>query len=292
MKSYGVTRPESIGRRVDELWNNFTNSWYQKNHDGDFRYIYKQGDEYCLIDVADSQANAHYIDEEKDIYVELGKELTSFSPVQFDAFCLSESPLPLIYSRNTCDTIELFYHVDKNQAEIWVLDEKGVLFHQQNQYFYDHESMLSHYQRFFQSIMLRRQALQAEQPQQYNVRFYQLQHNKRKGEWSIKTERKLDEAQLSHYLNIQVIATEGPNDEPMVTFFCDNEEISPLEYGNKVLSAVAKLILRHRSNKERYPSYITDLDISALTNTSQGTANHLEFKMALEENLYQEINSG
>ena len=86
-----------------------------------------------------------------------------------------------------------------------------------------------------------------------------------------------------------MIASEGPNDEPMYTFFCDNEEISPLEYGNKVLAEVARLILRHRSNKERYPSYITDLDISALANLSQGTANHLVHKMQLEEALYQEI---
>ena len=51
VKSYGVTRPESISRRIDELWTNFTNSWYEQNVDGAFRYFYKQGDDVCLIDI-------------------------------------------------------------------------------------------------------------------------------------------------------------------------------------------------------------------------------------------------
>ncbi len=291
IKSYGVTRPESIGRRVEELWNNFTTSWYEKHINGDFRYVYKVAERFCLLAIHDYQATAHYLNDEEELFAELGEEQPRFNHVDFDPYCLPKSPLPLIYSRSTSDEIALFYHVNQDQAEVWVLDEKGLLFHQKNQYFYDHESMLSHYQRFFQSILLRRQALQADQPQQYSIRFYQLQQHKRKSDWTIKTERRLDESQLSYYLNIQVIASEGPNAEPMYTFFCDNEEISPLEYGDKVLSAVAKLILRHRSSKERYPSYITDLDISALTSESQGTANHLAFKMKLEEQLFQEINA-
>ena len=52
---------------------------------------------------------------------------------------------------------------------------------------------------------------------------------------------------------------------------------------------VAELILDHRHSKERYPAYITDLDISALAKYSQGTCGHLEVKKHLEEALYDEL---
>ena len=151
--------------------------------------------------------------------------------------------------------------------------------------------MLNHYQRFFNALLLRRQASQAERQANIDIRFYELNKNNR-GVWQVKSQRHINDARLSHYLNIQVIATEGPNNQPMYTFFCDNEEISPLEYDDKVLEAVARLILRHRSNNERYPAYITDLDISALANQSQGTASHLSYKMQLEAQLYEELSKG
>ena len=58
-----------------------------------------------------------------------------------------------------------------------------------------------------------------------------------------------------------------------------------------MLAAVAKIILQHRDNHERYPAYITDLDISALAKYSQGTCGHLRVKQRLEELLYQAIHS-
>jgi len=291
VKCYGVTRPDSVSRRIDELWNAYTKAWYQHNHGGELRYLLKLANDYCLFDIRDATASVRYLNNETDVYRALGKEVTEFSPVQFDPYCMSDSPMPLIYGQNHQQAIELFYHVRNNQAEIWALDEQGVLFHQPNQYFFDHESMLNHYQRFFNALLLRRQASQAERQANIDIRFYELKKNNR-GVWQVKSQRHMNDARLSHYLNIQVIATEGPNNQPMYTFFCDNEEISPLEYGDKVLEAVARLILRHRSNNERYPAYITDLDISALANQSQGTASHLSYKMQLEAQLYEELSKG
>ena len=291
VKCYGVTRPESVSRRIDELWNAYTDAWYQHNFNGELRYLFKVGKSYCLFDVRDAMATVRNLKNEAEVYQMLSREVTEFSPVQFDPYCMSDSPLPLIYAQNNSQTIALFYHVTNNQAEIWALDEQGVLFHQPNQYFFDHQSMLNHYQRFFNSVLLRRQASQAEPETQLDIRFYQLNKN-RQGDWQVKSRRTSDDAKLSHYLNIQVIASEGRNNKPMYTFFCDNQEISPLEYGDKVLKAVARLILRHRSNNERYPSYITDLDISAVPGQSQGTASHLAFKMKLEDELYQELSKG
>ena len=289
VKSYSITRPESISRRINDLWNSLTEAWYKSQNNGALRFIFKLSNQFCMLESIDGQAAIKFLDYEHELYNELQKESHEFKPVQFDSETLPESPLPLIYQHNTAGEIELFYHVEKDQAKVWILDEYGSLFYQV-QYFYDHDSMLNHYLRFFQSIMLRRQAQQVGHEKQLKIRFYQIGRSKRQGNWIIRTERNLSDSKLSHYFNIQVIASEGMGGEPMYTFYCDNEEISPLEYGNKVLTAVARKILRHRSNEERYPSYITDLDISALTFSSQGTCHHLKVKKELEDNLYEELN--
>jgi adenylate cyclase class 1 len=288
VKSYSVTRPESISRRVYDLWTAFTDAWYSYHHDGNLRYIFKLAEKYCMIESIDHQASVKYLDTKAAVCQQLEQETSNFMPAQFDVEAFQDSPLPMMYKQNTMGAIELFYYVEHDQAQVWILDEAGVLFHQQ-QSFYDHNSMLNHYFRFFQSIMIRRQAQQSDHVQDLKVRLFQIGRSKGQGTWQIRNERTLDERRLSHYFNIQVIASEGIGDKPMYTFFCNNEEISPLEYGDQVLSAVARLILRRRSNIERYPAYITDLDISSLNNISQGTASHLGMKKFLEEALYQEL---
>ena len=74
------------------------------------------------------------------------------------------------------------------------------------------------------------------------------------------------------------------------TYYCDDIEFSPLEYGDKLLPAVANQILRHRNNEERYRAYITDLDISALNpQKRQVTCQYLEIKKQLEQQLYNAV---
>ncbi|MCP4411701.1 MAG: hypothetical protein GY808_03910, partial [Gammaproteobacteria bacterium] len=78
---------------------------------------------------------------------------------------------------------------------------------------------------------------------------------------------------------------------PSFTYYCDDVEFSPLEYGDKLLSAVANQILTHRNIEERYPAYITDLDISAMIpQRRQVTCQYLEMKKNLEQRLYDELN--
>jgi len=120
-------------------------------------------------------------------------------------------------------------------------------------------------------------------------RFFQLSKNKSQG-WSVKERMINDETSMIRYFNIQVIASEYQEGKPSFTYFCDDIEFSPLEYGEKLLAAVAKQILVHRNIEERYPAYITDLDISALhPQRRQVTCQYLEMKKELEQRLYDEL---
>jgi len=287
VQSYSITRPESISRRINELWGNLTNAWFENRENQNLRFVFKLSSRFRMLQAGGHQLFVKTLENENKLIKELGKELNDYSPVVFDSACLVDSPLSLIFKRNKPGIIQLYYYLDHSDALVWIIDENGVLFHQR-QYFYDHVSLLNHYLRFFQSIMIRRQA-QTGETQNLDFRFYQLRRTKSSGEWQVQRQRNLDETRLSRYFNIQVIASEDLDGKAMFTFYCDDVEISPLEYGEQMLTAVAKLILRHRNLEERYPSYITDLDISALPDYSQGTCGHLRVKKELEDALYEEL---
>lgn len=288
VKSYSVTRAESISRRIYDLWLGLKKSWHEQQHQKRLRYVFKQANSFAILNIERRQGRVLYLDNEAELLAELEQEYTGYNPVCFDPEILTESPLPLLYDNHSSGQIQLYYYREKQTARIWVIDEDGVCFYQQ-QVFYDQHTLLNHYLRFFQSMVIRRNA-QAEKRLDLSVRLYELKRNKKSGKWLIHKEQPIEQERLSHYFQIQAIAFET-GDEPAYTFFCGDHEVSPLEYGNEVPQAVARIILEHRDNSERYPAYITDLDISALGNYSQGTCSHLRVKQALEDMLYQALYS-
>jgi len=122
-----------------------------------------------------------------------------------------------------------------------------------------------------------------------------FQLNKAKGNnahWTTRERLINDESGMIRYFNIQVIASEDHQGQPLFTFYCDDIEFSPLEYGDRLLAAVAEYILRFRNSEEKYPVYITDLDISILNPQSRRvTCQYLEIKKQLEQQLYIELNN-
>ena len=108
--------------------------------------------------------------------------------------------------------------------------------------------------------------------------------------WKARERLMTGESTQGRYSNIQVIASENQQDKPLFTYYCNDIEFSPLEYGDQLLAAVAKQILRFRDKKKRYPAYITDLDISAFVpKNRQSICQYLEIKKTLEAALLEEI---
>ena len=84
-----------------------------------------------------------------------------------------------------------------------------------------------------------------------------------------------------------MISTDA-NDQSTYTVYCNQSEFSELEYGDHIFKAVAKHVLSLRQKREKYPIYITDLDLSdaaGSTNTKMQTNQYLQYKLVLETQL-------
>ena len=290
VQSYCKTRSESITRRVSDLWQDITNSWYKNKKYQSFRYLFTLSNQYVLLEMQNNEVNTIILDGLDELHQELSTTYNDFSPLTIDKNSLVNTPYSKIFSLNKANEIQLFYHIKNDKAEVWIIDETGTLFHHK-QDFHDHITLLNPYRRFLQSIIYR-QAVTLGLTTQKNPRFYQLtKDTANKGDWKTKERLIDDETGMIRYFNIQVIASIDQYGEPQYTYYCDDIEFSPLEYGEKLLSAVAKQILRHRNNEDRYSAYITDLDISALNPQSrQASGQYLEIKKSLEKQIYLELN--
>jgi len=270
--SYCQTRSESI----------YLNSSFASS-----RYLFTISNQFVLFEINEQDVFSRQLTGEKELIYELSRPNSGFSPLIIDKNTLADTPLAKIFNMNKADEIQLFYYVEKDVADVWVLDETGTLFHQRQNY-HDNITLLNPYRRFLQSVIYRQGAMEGETITKV-PRFFQLSKNKSQG-WSVKERMINDETSMIRYFNIQVIASEYQEGKPSFTYFCDDIEFSPLEYGEKLLAAVAKQILVHRNIEERYPAYITDLDISALhPQRRQVTCQYLEMKKELEQRLYDEL---
>lgn len=99
--------------------------------------------------------------------------------------------------------------------------------------------------------------------------------------------RPAPQAQVSHpFYDVQAIIEPGDGRQRHVTLYCNHREFSELEYGRELYRAVAQHILAQRAGGERYPCYITDLDLSAVLAGQQAqTVHYLRYKSELEDAL-------
>ncbi|MFT5520364.1 MAG: adenylate cyclase class 1 [Enterobacterales bacterium] len=289
VQSYCKTRSESIVRRVNELWDDITDAWYTNQQYAKRRYLFTMSNQYVLFEMSDEQIEWQVLSSQKQMYRQLASACKEYSPLNIDRNSLVDTPLSKIFSLNKINEIQLFYYIKDDIAEVWVLDETGTMFYQQQQ-FHDHLTLLNPYSRFLQSVIFRQGAM-AGLAVTKTPRLYQL--TKSRGTtlaWKVRERLMIDESTLARYSNIQVIASENQHDKPLYTYYCNDIEFSPLEYGDQLLSAVAKQILRFRNEKKRYPAYITDLDISAFApKNRQVICQYLEIKKNLEAALFEEL---
>ena len=94
---------------------------------------------------------------------------------------------------------------------------------------------------------------------------------------------------------MQAIVEHSPKGEVMYTIYCDHQEFSQLEHGEKVFEMAARYILSMRPSRSRYPVYITDLDLSRSNKHEEKSKNlqtsqYMIQKQVIESRLNEAIN--
>ncbi len=285
-------RATSIAERVEELFRDTLSAFADGAHN---RYLLQIKQHYHILEWRPGQVRHTPLHDRSALLDHLGRERSDYSALHLDRHVLAGDELGLILPLGRPDCIQVFYRCSEggDEAELSVLDEHNALWRQRVP-FRDELSLLTPLQRFLQSLLYRRNALlpldgdlPAALPE---VLYYHIQPDAPARAQRLERRAPPSTAVSHPFYDVQAIVEPADGKRVHVTLYCNHREFSELEYAGDLYAAVAQHILAQRAGGERYPCYITDLDLSALLDGGpEQTLVSLRYKARLEEALNQAL---
>ncbi|CBL43677.1 Adenylate cyclase [gamma proteobacterium HdN1] len=278
------TRPTAIVARVEELFADLSLHFCQSERAATTRYLLEMEQQYFLLRLKDGVPLLKRAQSREELLERLAEPHPRYSPIVPDRRALNRDPLREVLLASAPNCIQVFYQRRDDWVVIYVLDENGCLFHTTRPWNKE-GSVLAHFQHFFESVYLRRQAISQRLPDALMVpRYYELITT---GETTRREARPTPSASpLRPWHNVQAFAEHGNHEGLSFTIRCDGADFSELEHGARLYERVAEFITQRRHNQARYPCYITDLDLMPLANNTPlqpSTCDYLRHKELLEQ---------
>ena len=274
-------RAKSISQRVQQVFNTLLKHFANADQKVSPRYILAGGEDFYVFQRKNNRVHYWSIHGRSELLNELGKPQELYSPAAIDPGCLDNIAIPSLLKLNRANTVQLFFSAAQNQIQLYILDEKGSLFIQQ----YPHvkvDALLTRYALFLENI-INRNFFEA----QIAIEYYEINLN------PIKilpfTPSSLPTPKSPQELNIRV-SGEQINDAVSYTLYCNEIEFSTMTYGNQVVNAAARYVLKFRQSRQNYPIHISDIDLPP-TSLSHGetsalqTLHFLKYKKKIEARL-------
>jgi len=124
-RSFSSYRGISIAKRVEQLFNSVYECFYSTRYASVTRFILGVEWEYYILSLEDDSLHYHKADSQEALVKYLSIPTETYSQCVFDVETLENHVLPAIYSINKPGSVQCFYEIKKESADIYVLDEKG-----------------------------------------------------------------------------------------------------------------------------------------------------------------------
>lgn len=287
--SYSSYRGPSIALRIENVFEQVMAFFYTEPANIAKQYILGIESEYYLLQIEDDNLKILSAGNIEKLIMHLSTPQTTFHLTEFDIEADKDSDLPIIYSVNKSGVVQCFYRVKGKKVSIYILDEKGSLFNQEND-FHDTYSLVKHLQQFLAAVHSRMNYLNMRSDTQgvdALVLFYKIEHSEYDGSY-LEQHAINRYVRPSKYVSLQVIGDKIEGKE-IFTIYCQEREFTTLEYGEQIYYEVASHVLSKRKSGEKYPIYITDLDLSKslldMDMRDLQTFHYLKYKKEIEHYL-------
>ncbi|PJI46824.1 MAG: class I adenylate cyclase [Pseudomonas sp.] len=279
-------RATAIAQRVEDL---FRDAHAQLASGKGGRYLLQLRQHFHLLHLIPGSVSHRVIDGLPALVEHLGDTQDDSGFLQLDRHALEGDDLAMILPLGRANTVQVFYRLDEGSAEVSILDERNALWRRRQEYDSE-EGLLLPLQRFLQSVQYRRNAmiplLETQGPVGADIFFYEVLTNGHQHAQRIERRSAPQPLESVPFYNVQAIVEPGESQRARTTLYCNHREFSELEFGSGLFQAVARHILDRRRGQERYPCYITDLDLSALREGGElQTVHFLRYKQSLEQAL-------
>lgn len=180
--------------------------------------------------------------------------------LRFDGACRSAGILPQIFGQNRAGRVQIFAQRRGDKADVYILDERGVLLVQAQECFKT-LALLQHYRRFLEAALPRCFASPEENDAAPDLDIDTVEIVEANGRVGFKAHSEELPA-AGGYLSLQVLADADSEGHQQFTIYCNDNEFSTWEHGGSLFVEVARFVQSRRRTGETYPIYITDLDLS------------------------------
>lgn len=287
----GAVLGNAVARRVEGLFREIIDLFYRTEEAVPPWFVVTIGRSHYVFTFAEGLPRYEELNGFVALTAYLGQPRGNFTTVLFDERSLKESFLPLIFANNKPGVVQFFYFANGAMADVFILDEKGSLFYQQGS-FYDCDTMLGQYSRFFDAVSNRINFMLQEGAAGSRIEgleFYELTADAIGRKKALKVSPQLYPSGKK-FFSLQVIVEQNETGESVFTLYCDSKEFSTLEYGKNLFRAVIDHVLLLRQSGQSYPIYITDISLerSVVGEENMGklqTVNFLNYKRRIEEQL-------
>lgn len=243
-------RAQSIRQRIKTIFTTLIK--LHSGHDHSPRYILSGGTSFYVFQSTVNRLSYRTLATRDLLFKELARPQPQFSHLVFDQAILENTPIPLIYTLNRPQIIQLFYARSQTHIMVYIIDERGALYSQSHKNS-DHHQLLHQYAVFLESI-LKRNVFQTL----LSIEYYEIQKNSA-GVLSCSL-LQLKAPVAGKELSVR-ISGEITGSDLTYTIHCNQQMFSSQAYSNQLFQAVHDYILQFRRDKLDYPVYITDIDL-------------------------------
>ena len=292
--SFSSSRGAIIARRIEELFTEITDFFYRNYWRRYARYAFRIGQHYYVLQCENDVPRYQEFDSQHALLSHLARPQPAYSPIRIDAHILDDSALPLILERNREGIIQMFFQVQGPRAHVYILDERGSLFHQCVA-FYDRQILLAQFQQFIEATRyrMRNMNLVNSLSENEDTQFTQVSRDNL-DQYQFEQLKALVHSGKRSFLDVQVIGDLDDNRNGSISIFCGNREFSALEFGENLFHEVARHITARRKSGNHYPIYITDIDVNPTMLDSDGidgvqSIHFLNYKKRIESLLNESL---
>ncbi|MBF0265175.1 MAG: class I adenylate cyclase [Gammaproteobacteria bacterium] len=262
VQSFSSSRATFIAQRVEEIIKDVVDAFYQVKRSYQ-RYIFALGRVYYMIGFKNDEPYYQKLKTMDLLIQELSLPRKYYSTLTVDNGVKEDTNLKSIFKRNQSGKVQIFYLVNPNYVDIYVLDDLGSLYYIRQNVEQDNVQ-INHYILFLNTIIQRRLFhsssnvfLSNDEP--LNLGIYKMY--RRDNELKI-VEQSIESFSLpSEFISIQVIGHSHQETQSYFSIFCDGNEFSGLDYGQDLYKEFAKYIIEQRPSGLKYPIYLTDMDL-------------------------------
>ena len=279
---YTQLRARSIILRIGNIYQTLLRCYAIEANEDPVRYILPSGQAYFMFQEVSGSLKYYKIDSQSQLLKELGKSQDEFCSVHFDHIVLETTPIPYLYTLNKSGAIQVFFTVTTDAIDLYVIDEKGALFHQHH-IKTTLKRLLAAYSAFLETIINNRNF-----DHNLAIEYHEVFSNSA-GVFSF-TPLIIESVMTQDFLPIRVTGIEINQLQINYTIYCNDSEFSSINFGDQVFRKASEYVVQLRNNKEYYPVYITDIDVpwTILGFDSEKqfqTIRYLQYKQKIEHRL-------